>query len=229
MLTEAWSYKTPTIPKAQEVNNFVSRYREIMAAAANIPTLEGSTLDDYLNLEDFISSNIDEDNFLEIVNEIPDGPISGSLLNGEDLKDLLNLDDVSSMSNKLLDWLALYTGSRSRIHLTSRCSYDYDAQVAPNSSTGNNSFSFPVIGERSSLVFPFKINGEIQGICEISPMPNPDDKKKAEVAKSKKKTEVANSKKKAEEANSKKKAEGAYNNATHQVHLNYMRIRSIIL
>ena len=222
MLTEAWSYKTPTIPKAQEVNNFVSRYREIMAAAANIhmPTLEGSTFNDYLNLEDFISSNIDEDNFLEIVNEIPDGPISGSLLNGEDLKDLLNLDDVSSMSNKLLDWLALYTGSRSRIHLTSRCSYDYDAQVAPNSSTGNNSFSFPVIGERSSLVFPFKINGEIQGICEISPMPTPDDKKKAEVAKSKKKAEVAKSK---------KKAEGAYNNATHQVHLNYMRIRSIIL
>jgi len=220
MLTEAWGYKTPTIPKAQEVNNFVSRYREIMAAAANIPTLEGSTLDDYLNLEDFISSNIDEDNFLEIVNEIPDGPISGSLLNGEDLKDLLNLDDMSSLSNKLLDWLALYTGSRSRIHLTSRCTYDYDAQVAPNSSTGNNSFSFPVIGERSSLVFPFKINGEIQGICEISPMPKPDDKKKAEVAKSKKK---------AEEANSKKKAEGAYNNATHQVHLNYMRIRSIIL
>jgi hypothetical protein len=77
-----------------------------------------------------------------------------------------------------------------------------------------------VIGERSSLVFPFKINGEIQGICEISPMPTPDDKKKAEVAKSKKKAEVAKSK---------KKAEGAYNNATHQVHLNYMRIRSIIL
>jgi hypothetical protein len=213
MVTEAWSYKTPTIPKAQEVNNFVSRYREIMAAAANIPTLEGSTLDDYLNLEDFISSKIDKDNFLEIVNEIPDGPISGSLLNGEDLKDLLNLDDMSSMSNKLLDWLALYTGSRSRIHLTSRCSYDYDAQVAPNSSTGNNSFSFPVIALTSSprLVFPFKINGEIKGICEISPMPTKPD-----------------STTEAEGAESKKNAEGAYNNATHQVHLNYMRIKSII-
>jgi hypothetical protein len=219
MVTTAWEYTNnivenmvPTSASSKEnLNQNIIPIAQANDGENMVPTI-ASSIEDYLRFQD-ANPNFD---FLKIVDEIP----ASSMLNGQNLKDLLGPDDESSISNRLLDWLALYTGNQSRIHLTSRCSYD--VAPGPNSSTGNNSFSFPVIALTSSprLVFPFKINGEIKGICEISPMPTkPDSTTEAE---------GAESKKNAEGAESKKKAEGAYNNATHQVHLNYMRIRSII-
>lgn len=96
----------------------------------------------------------------ELVDKIP----TNSMLHGESLKDLLGPDDDSAISNRLLDWLALYTGSTSRIHLTSVC----NCELATSSS--NISFSFPTMLVTSSLSFPLKINGKIHGICAFSPM-----------------------------------------------------------
>ena len=184
MVTTAWTYSNKMIPES--------------------PGLVASTYDDYVlfqsevqktNIEDSslldkITANIEDSSLLD---NIPDGPItSRSMLHGEDLNNLLNPDDLISVSERLLDWLALYTGSTSRLHLTSFCSYD----VGTNST--NNSFIFPVMPVTSSLIFPFKLNGEIQGVFTFSPITSSSSKKA-----------------------------GMYNKSTHQVHLvNNIGIRS---
>jgi hypothetical protein len=157
MVTTAWTYSNKMIPES--------------------PGLVASTYDDYVlfqsevqktnkegsSLLDKIPANIEDSSLLD---KIPDGPItSRSMLNGEDLNNLLNPNDSISVSERLLDWLALYTGSTSRLHLTSLCSYNID--------TGNNgSFAFPVMAASASLSFPFKQNGNILGIYAFTPISN---------------------------------------------------------
>ncbi len=168
MVEVAWrivrklNLKNVIMMESTQENRFVSRYREIVST--EIPTLVGSTYAEYLQFEKSISANSDEFNFSE---NIPDGPlISSSILHGKDLKQLLQLDD--SISYRMLDWLALYTSSTGssrtcRLHMTSLCTYNLDRK--------HNSFSFPVMADSvaCSLSFPFIMNGEIQGICAVSP------------------------------------------------------------
>ena len=180
MVDNAWEYEYPgsnEIPESP-VNDFAKCVCEIFTnAAAKPPGLLSSTCENYIYFQDRIIEllGIESDDEIQKVRDfigpllvkIPDGPItSGSMLYGEDLKNLLSPDGSISVSERLLDWLALYTGSTRRLHLTSLCSYD----------VGTNKFPFPIMPVTSSLSLPFKINRlKIQalGIYTFSPISMP--------------------------------------------------------
>ena len=206
MVDNAWEYQHPNEIPESPINDFAKCVCEIFTnAAAKPPGLISSTCENYIYFQDRIIEllGIESDDEIQKVRDfigpllvkIPDGPItSGSMLYGEDLKNLLSPDGSISVSERLLDWLALYTGSTSRLHLTSLCSYDVET----------NKFPFPIMPLTSSLSLPFKINRlKIQGIYTFSPISMP----------------VASSTKTVTDSEPK----------THEVHLNYMRIRSITL